>query len=250
MRKLLYFSLAVSVASAAYAFEGTDKYKDCMALATSNPDAAIEDGLAWAYEGGNLDAQHCLAVAELELKHYKQAAGRFVHIAENLVRYKPTADNDDRAGFYIDAAKAYQKERMYKESLKTINQALALVPNHIDALQTRANLNIQQGMLWEAIDDLNQLIDIGYTSAALYIERAEVYRHLQVYDLALQDVNTALSIHNDPEAYIERGQIKLAMGNKKSAMDDFLEAATVAPNTEAADKAQMQFQSLLLAPKN
>src|ERR1700761_5677962 len=81
---LLPFLLPVS----AWAAIGTGRgpsdpvhYRSCLATSNTNPAAALTDAEAWAKSGGGVPAQHCAALALVNLKRYPEAGMRLDHLA-------------------------------------------------------------------------------------------------------------------------------------------------------------------------
>src|SRR5215472_15563278 len=56
-------------------------YRSCLSATNLNPAAALSDAESWAKSGGGVPAQHCAALALVNLKRYAEAATRLDHIA-------------------------------------------------------------------------------------------------------------------------------------------------------------------------
>lgn len=62
------------------------EYEDCLLLAEVEPEEAFESASAWQAMGGGEPAQHCAAVALIELGHYVEAGQRLEALANRLNR--------------------------------------------------------------------------------------------------------------------------------------------------------------------
>ena len=76
-----------------------------------------------------------------------------------------------------------------------------------------------------AAEMYSQVIKSNQKQADLYLKRAEVYYLDGKLSKGITDVNQSIDLKdNDPLAYVVRGRIRFAQYDKKSALQDFLQA--------------------------
>lgn len=111
------------------------EYRDCMALATTDPDAASEKALSWIAFGGGEAARHCDAHARIGLKQYAVAATRLEELAQTTRRGRAF-----RARYLAQAAQTW---RLAGDDAGARADWLALLdraPNSAAAQAARNNL--------------------------------------------------------------------------------------------------------------
>ena len=107
--------------------------------------------------------------------------------------------------------------------------------------QARAALNAY----WLAIDDLNAAIEYAPARSDAYAFRAAAYRHLEILDLAADDVARALALApGDPVILLESGNIRRLAGDDAGARAEWLRILIEAPESPAAEPAQANLQRL------
>lgn len=222
------------------------KYQECLSLAEANPATAYDEAMDWASFGGGIFAQHCAGMAQLGKGEYKQAAMRLEYVAKEISKFKHDATKDDQVDILRQAAKSWLANKDFKDAIRVLNDALVLMPDNPDILHDRANVQVEQGHFWPAIDDLNKLIDENHESLEIYTLRGKAYRLLQTYDLAETDIEQALRLNkNYAPALLELGFIYEAKKDLDKARDAFLAASLADPGSSIADRAQMEFQKLI-----
>ena len=92
----------------------------------------------------------------------------------------------------------------------------------------------REGNYREAIADYTRVIEMEPEEAGAYINRGAAYESMGKLDLALQDLDTALSKGAWAEAYYIRGHIHFNRGDFDRAALDFSEAIGLDPNTANA----------------
>ena len=213
-------------------------YERCMALAKEHPAEARELAQSWHRRGGAHPADHCLAVALIGLKEYKDAAGRLEKLAEAMIHAPASlrADVLDQAGqawlLAGDPARAYAAE----------GAALGHRPDDPDLLVNRAEAAGAAGWFDKAIADLDRVLKTAPARLDALIYRASAYRALGRLDPALADIAAALKEAPDSvPALLERGNIRSLRGDLDGAHLDWARVMLLAPGgaAEAAAEANL-----------
>ena len=216
-------------------------YERCMALAESKPQQALAQAAQWRNKGGGYPAEHCEGAALYNLQQYAEAAQRFHEVAEAMPADAATL----RADAYDQSGQAYLMANQPIKARAEFDSALNLAPLNIEMLIDRAQANGIARNYWDAIDDLNTVLDLDGTRADALTLRASAYRRVDSYDLALEDANRAIKIApNFPDAYLERGDLRLITGDLAAARGDFQKVMQLEPNTPVAAEAQRNIAQL------
>lgn len=152
-----------------------------------------------------------------------------------------------------------------------LNAAIEDDPKNKDALQTRAQIRLQNEDVAGAIEDMERVLEEDPTnlevaqaivqkladlnriddalnllskaleakpSEGLYRMRAILYRMELKEDEALADLNKALAMQpQDPISLLQRAEISVARKNLQAAKDDLRAAEQIAPGVSAAEQA-------------
>src|SRR5262249_36591181 len=125
------------------------------------------------------------------------------------------------------------------------NQGLKLNPKDVDLLLDRALTYGSSGMYFEALDDLNVVVDLTPENPDAYAMRAAAYRQLENPDLAEDNIEQALKLSpSHPGALLERGYLRRAKGDVAGARADWLTVIQVLPGTDIANEAQKNIAKL------
>ena len=210
------------------------EYAACMRLARDDPRAAHESALAWQQKGGGDAAIHCVAVALVGLGQHSQAA----RLLEEFAARTESTRASLKAGLLGQAAGAWTIAGRSPMAEKLLSEALSLQPADIDLRIDRSIARAAQGKYWEALDDLNAVLERAPDRRDALTFRASAWRHVGAPELARQDIDRALALRpNDPDALLERGLIRKEAGDIGGARADWLQVLQIAvegPLTEAA----------------
>ncbi len=219
---------------AAAAAEPASRYGQCMDLAETNPQEALQTANAWADQGGGDAAGHCSASALMGLNRYTEAAKMFEALADNS-----SARPDTRAALLGHAGQAWLMGRDPNQAVGVLTRAITLTPDDAALLVDRAQAQFDLHRYREAVADLDAAVTIDPNLVDAYVFRANAHRRLDDLDRAEADADKAISLDSrHPEALLERGMIHKLRGDKVAARRDWLTLVTVAPGTEAARIAQ------------
>ena len=221
-------------------------YDHCMQLAHRDPEGAQRLAAGWQNRGGAHPAEHCLAVALIGLKKYKEAAVRLETLAQAMV-HAPAAL---RAGVLGQAAQAWLLAGDAGKAYTADSAALALDKGDLNLLIDRAEAAGEAGWLDKALVDLDSALraDPSRTDALIY--RASAYRQTGRLDQALADIEAALKTAPDSaSALLERGNIRIARADLDGARQDWQRVATLAPGSAEAGAANANLAKLVAVAK-
>jgi tetratricopeptide (TPR) repeat protein len=227
--------------AAAQSFERDRDYADCMRQVDKDPAAAFDVANSWAERGGGTRARHCGAMALIKLQQYDQAATRLEQLATDMTR----GQGDMVPEVLAQAAQAWMLARKPARANAALTSALKLKPRDVELLIDRAVVLAEAKNYWEAIDDLNRVIDIDPRRAEAYVLRASAYRYVDSLELAGEDLGRALSL--DPrnvDALAERGIVRRLSNDANGARQDWLTVLRTAPESPAADVARNNLERL------
>lgn len=219
------------------------EYRACIAKAVKTPDAALNDAQAWSARGGGAAANLCAALALFTLKDFVGAARRFEAAAQN-----PADPADVRAGVLGEAGNSWLLARQGRNAEAVLTAGLRLAPENVELWVDRARA---RAMLrnWAGADaDLTGALARAKRSD-IYLLRATTRRALNRMADARKDIDWA--IYLDPrnaQAYVERGSLKLIVGDKQGARRDWLQVLLITPNGPAGDEARRRIEDLEINP--
>ena len=212
-----------------------------MTLAHKDPDAGLEAALAWQDMSGGGAARHCGAVALFNLGQYEQAAKRFTAVADGMGDAPAAA----RAAMLAQAGAAWFRAEQLEKAFAMQSAALELAPNDSEILLDRATTLGAARNYWEAIDDLNRVIEAEPERTDALILRASAYRFVDALPLAQQDVTAAYRLAPErAEVLLEYGILKQLTGDRDGARQAWLDLIRLHAGTPAAEAAQRNLELL------
>lgn len=210
-------------------------YADCLQQIDKDAAQAFETANSWAERGGGYPARHCGALALLKLGQYEQAATRLEQLATDMAH----GEADLSVEVLAQAGQAWLMDRKPDRAYAAQTAALKLKPHDVDLLIDRAITLGEARNYWEAIDDLNQALEINPKRADAYVLRASAYRYVDALDMSAEDVASALKLDpRNPDALAERGIVKRLSNDPNGARQDWLTVLRTAPDSPAADIAR------------
>ncbi|MCB2102350.1 MAG: tetratricopeptide repeat protein [Rhodobacterales bacterium] len=241
---LFLMLLAAGPAAAQTAPDRAFSYADCMALARRDPDAALDRAMAWAALGGSAAADHCAATALFQAGRYRLAAERFETLGATAPR-----PPEDRARILDQAAQAWVRAGDLDRALAVADTALRLSPDDPTLLGDRAVMLAQADRYWEAVDDLNRVLDLHPGDVDALVLRASAYRRLDALDLAADDLERALDLEpGNLEGLLERGMVRRLNGDRAGARADWMTILRTAPETPVAVTARANLERMDVTP--
>lgn len=222
-----------------------DEYERCLAMLGPDPEGAQALAETWQTAGGGDGADHCLALARIELGDPQEGASLLERLAATS-----HGNAASRAVIYGQAARAWLMTGDPGHAFAAGTRALALSPDDPDLLIDHA---VAAGGLerWQdAVDDLTRALDHDPRRPDALVLRGAAWRHLGQLELAQDDVDRALA--SDPqsaEALLERGILRQRRDDANGARADWEQAISIAPDTSTADLAQQNLALLEAGPK-
>jgi len=116
--------------------------------------------------------------------------------------------------------RAYANNRLRRYDMARADylHVLRIVPRHFNARLSLALTLQTMGKLNDAIDQLNLLVDIHPDSAVAYAARADIERRQQQYEVALYDIDKALSLKSsDIEFMLAKHRILVLLKRDEEA---------------------------------
>jgi tetratricopeptide (TPR) repeat protein len=222
-----------------------DDYERCLAMLGPDPEGAQALAETWQTAGGGDGADHCLALARIELGDPQEGATLLERLAA-----ASHGGSAARATIYGQAAQAWLMTGDSGHAFAAGTQALALSPDDPGLLIDHA---VAAGGLerWQdAMDDLTHALELDPRRPDALVLRGAAWRHLGQLELAQDDVDRALAIDpQDAEALLERGVLRQRRDDASGARADWEQAITIAPDSPTADLAQQNLALLEAGPK-
>lgn len=213
----------------------------CLARAEALPDFAFEEAKLWERQGGAADARLCQALALMLRADWALAAPALEASAKELTQEPRPA----RADLWARAALSWTNAKKPDQADAAYAQALALLPDNVQILMDRAIFRAGQERYWDAIADLDKVIEKAPKMAEAWLLRAQAHHVLALDSKAKRDVEMALTLSpQNGEALLLRGNLYADAGIGTKAKEDWEKARRVAPGTAAAASATENLNSL------
>ena len=220
------------------------EYQRCMILARKRPQEGFETAIGWRSLGGGDAADHCAAVALIELEQYGEAAKRLERLAQISIEEPPV-----KAGLFDQAGQAWLLEGRPEDATRAFTSAIALKPGDPDLLVDRAQAWAARGDYDAADTDLSAALNLSPSRSDAYALRASARRFLDRPADALADANTALELNpGNPEALLERGILRRLKGDDAGARADWMKILNAMPDSGAAGPARQNIESMDVKP--
>jgi tetratricopeptide (TPR) repeat protein len=229
------------LAAAAAQSAATFSYDTCLKMADRHPDEAYESAMAAKDSGGGIPAEHCAAVALVNLKEYGEAGKRL----DELARRPGVESNELRAMLLGQAGNAWILAGQPELAIASFTAALALLPGEAQFLIDRARASATLQKWAQAESDLTAALTAEPGSTEALVLRAGARRAQNNLKGAIGDVTQALLLEpNNVEALVERGLISMRQGNKGAARKDFAAVLATAPDSDAAASARKAIEKI------
>jgi tetratricopeptide (TPR) repeat protein len=226
MVKVLLIAAAAAVAAPP---EVPWDYDVCLKKVARHPDDAFEMAMGALKNGDEPSAEHCAAVALVNLKHYGEAARRF----DALARKASAGDAETRAQLMDQAGNAWILAGQPELATQSFTAALALMPSEALYLIDRARASAMLSKWKQAEQDLSAALVAEPGNSEALVLRASARRAQRNFQGAMGDVTQALAVDPDyPEALVERGLLRSAQGDKAGARKDFMRVLELASSSD------------------
>lgn len=173
-------------------------------------------------------------------------AGNYTAALDNFNKVLQKCDAyDAKEKGYAGKAAALNGMQQYNDALDAAGKGLAIDKSSLDNLFERAGAEIGLGRYTDAKADLNTITLLTEKNrntaqrATIYSKMAEIDMRQQQYDLALQNIQQAISMDNgNLHFYMQQGDINAAAGNYSAAISNYEDAIARGKNDPEAWKAK------------
>lgn len=221
------------------------QYESCLAMLSTDPEGARALAETWQTAGGGDAAEHCLALARIELGEPEDGATLLEKIGANS---RGTAAA--RASIYGQATQAWLMAGDSDRAYAAATLALSLSPDDPDLLIDRAVAGGALQRWQDAVDDLTHALEVDPHRPDAMVLRGSAWRHLGHIELAEDDIARALAMDpENAEALLERGIIRQRRNDAQGARADWERAIALAPDSATADLAQQNLALLEAGPE-
>ena len=143
------------------------------------------------------------------------------------------------------AGAAWFRAEQLEKAFAMQSAALELAPNDSEILLDRATTLGAARNYWEAIDDLNRVLEAEPERTDALILRASAYRFVDALPLAQQDVAAAYRLAPErAEVLLEYGILKRLTGDRNGARQAWLDLIRLHAGTAAAEAARSNLELL------
>ncbi|MGH6827787.1 MAG: tetratricopeptide repeat protein [Rhizomicrobium sp.] len=216
-----------------------ERYQTCLSLANLNPVKALAEATQWGRNKGGAPAEHCAALALVQLKRYPEAASKLDALgrAPDMGRL--------RSLIFDQAGNAWMLAGNAARAVASFEAALALSANDADLFADLARAEAMRKAFGEAEADLNAALALAPRRADLLVLRASARDAQRKWKDARVDADSALALTpSSPEALVERGEIERHAGDLVAARRDFGKVLTLTRTGESAEAAHEGLEDL------
>jgi protein O-GlcNAc transferase len=186
------------------------------------PEAEKNYRLALELQPDQPDALHLLGVLAIQVGRHDVAAeliGRAVRL------------NTKNSGYHANLALALQHQGRFEEALKSLDQALSLAADHVEALNSRGNVLMQLKRFTEALASYDRLIAVKPDLPEAFNNRGIVLKEMDRPEDALSSYDRALALRPDyAEALHNRGNALQRLDRLDEALENFDRALALKPD--------------------
>jgi tetratricopeptide (TPR) repeat protein len=226
------------------------RYKACLDLATSNPEAARNEAERFRLEGGGARARQCLGLAYAQQERWRDAAIAFEAAAQEAAK-DPLASR-----YWAQAGNAWLAAGEPVKAYAALNAALAAGTltgqDEGEALLDRARSLVAAGQLAGARADLDAALVDAPKDPLAWLLSATLARRMKDVPRAQLDIGEALKLSaDDASVQLEAGNIAAMSGNADAARAAWELAVKIAPTSPAGQNARAalgQFDTPAPAP--
>ncbi|MBS0478813.1 MAG: hypothetical protein JSR79_05885 [Proteobacteria bacterium] len=215
------------------------RYKACLDLATSNPEAAQNEAERFRLAGGGARARQCLALAYSMQEKWRDAAIAFEAAAQEAAAAKdPTATR-----YWAQAGNAWLATGEPVKAYAALNNALtagALTgQDKGEALLDRSRALVAAGQLAAARTDLDAALEEAPRDPLAWLLSATLARRMNDLPRAQSDIAQALRLSaDDASVQLEAGNIAAMAGDADAAKAAWEAAVKIAPTGVAGQSAR------------
>jgi len=170
---------------------------------------ALTDKLNYVYSRAN---------TYMDLKDFEKAIIDYSRIIKTESNFKD---------IYFDRGYAYIRSGKYPEAKADMEKQLELNPHDLKSLVNLTHLKTKLGLYEEALKNYDMLLEDKESEYlhVLYNNKAELYKDVGKYEMALEAVNKAIELKSDYDiAFSTRASIYLKLADTLKACNDYKKA--------------------------
>ncbi|WP_186729023.1 tetratricopeptide repeat protein [Sphingomonas panacisoli] len=234
---MIFLALALQAADT---MNPTDvRYRACLDLATSNPEAARNEAERFRLAGGGARARQCLGLAYAMEERWRDAAIAFEAAAQEAT----TAKDPLATRYWAQAGNAWLATGEPVKAYAALNNALAdgtlTGQDKGEALLDRARALVAAGQLAGARTDLDAALDNAPKDPLAWLLSATLARRMKDLPRAQNDIGEALRLSaDDASVQLEAGNIAALAGDADAAKKAWEAAVKIAPTSAAGQNAR------------
>ena len=145
-------------------------------------------------------------------------------------------DDPNHIGALEHRAEIYVKQGHYQQALSDCNKLMQLEGNSpsLSLMSNRASANLMLGNNLDALSNFSMALQQSNKDPQLLIGRGMAYSNLKQFDKASKDLDKAIKLNpKNASAYVARARTHLAQKNFELAFTDFNRALTLSPDDAA-----------------
>ncbi|HTB12382.1 MAG TPA: tetratricopeptide repeat protein [Bryobacteraceae bacterium] len=133
----------------------------------------------------------------------------------------------------FDAGTRLFKTARYNQANISLDRAIALRPDYVDAYLLRGRSYVELADPEKAIRDFSKVIELRPADQTGWIARGTAYLDLNNFQAAISDATQAIAVNQkEAAAYALRGSAFRKSGNARKAIEDFNRAVSLEPSTK------------------
>ena len=215
------------------------RYRACIALATSDPKAAEAEADRFRSAGGGARAHQCQGMAYTQEARWGDAATAF----EAAARDADAAHDPEAARYWAQAGNAWLAagDAVKAQTALTTAITAGTLDNfgRGEALLDRARAQVAAGRLASARGDIDAAQEATPKDPLAWLLSATLARRMNDLPRAQTDIAEALKLSpDDASVQLEAGNIAALSGDADGARTAWQAAAKLAPGTAIADNAR------------
>jgi uncharacterized protein HemY len=215
------------------------RYKTCLDLATSNPEAARNEAERFRLDGGGFKARQCLGLAYAQEERWRDAAIAFEAAAQEAAAAKDVL----AYRYWAQAGNAWLATGEPVKAYAALNAALAAGTltgqDEGEALLDRARSLVAAGQLPGARTDLDAALELVRKDPLAWLLSATLARRMKNMPRAQLDIGEALKLSaDDASVQLEAGNIAAWSGDADAAKKAWETAVKLAPASPAGQNAR------------
>jgi tetratricopeptide (TPR) repeat protein len=154
---------------------------------------------------------------------------------DKVALWSDALKNNKVAFTYNIRGLGYADQGQYQRAIEDFNAAMAIKPDHAEAIINRANVYVAIGQYGQALRDFNHALKLKPHFADNYYNRGILYLKMNRFDLAIDDFTMAIRIEpNMADAYNNRGVAFLVKRQYEKAFADFNQTLRINQNNAQA----------------